>query len=182
MYSDPVVLEYLCMDAVKTKEQQADGLRRLIARHEVLADGMGSFALELKDGGEVVGAILLKQLPKNGESAAWNAWDFENDPIGHPPIAKIEIGWHQRPEFWGKGYVTEAARVMLRYGFEDLGLNEIWCVLNPKNIRSAKVAQRLRMRCLGVTSDYYDQDLDTFCQTKSEWAQCSQENIEPIAN
>lgn len=181
LYSDPVVLEFLCMDGVVTREQMTERLRTLCAQREVLADGMGSFAMERKDGGEVIGAILMKQLPRNGEAAAWSAWDYENDPTGHPPLGKIEIGWHQRPEFWGHGYVTEAAREMMRYGFEDLGLSEIWCVLNAKNVRSANVALRLRMCALGVTSDYYDQDLDTYCQTKNDWARYSMESTGPKA-
>ena len=31
-----------------------------------------------------------------------------------PPDGTIEIGWRLAPEFWGKGYVTEAAEALLR--------------------------------------------------------------------
>lgn len=179
IYSNPEVLEFLCMDGVRTREQMAERLRTLIARREVLADGMGSFALELKDGGEVVGAILLKQLPLNGQAAQWDAWDHIADPLGHPPITKLEVGWHLRREYWGLGYATEAATEILRYGFEDLNLPEIWCVLNEDNLRSANVAQRLGLRSLGITMDYYDRELETFCQTKMEWAQRTRECDEP---
>ena len=38
------------------------------------------------------------------------------------PTEAIEIGWRLAPEYWGKGYVTEAARAWLAFGFETLGL------------------------------------------------------------
>ena len=38
------------------------------------------------------------------------------------PAGSIEIGWRLAPEFWGLGYVTEAAEALLDFGFDTLGL------------------------------------------------------------
>jgi hypothetical protein len=37
----------------------------------------------------------------------------------------VEIGWRLAAEHWGNGYATEAARSVLRVGFQKLGLHEI---------------------------------------------------------
>jgi RimJ/RimL family protein N-acetyltransferase len=47
--------------------------------------------------------------------------------------------------YWGRGYATEAARAALRYGFGNLGLDEIVAVTVPKNWRSRRVMERLGM-------------------------------------
>ncbi len=38
---------------------------------------------------------------------------------------KAEIGFWLLPEFWGKGYMSEAFRKICHFGFEDLGLHRI---------------------------------------------------------
>lgn len=43
------------------------------------------------------------------------------------PDTSSEIGYALSPDYWGRGLMPEVARELLRYGFEDLGLGEIWC-------------------------------------------------------
>jgi RimJ/RimL family protein N-acetyltransferase len=57
-----------------------------------------------------------------------------------------EIGYIFHPDHGGKGYATEAAEVMLRLGFEDLGLHRIIGCIDARNDASARVLQRLGMR------------------------------------
>ena len=64
------------------------------------------------------------------------------------PAGTIEIGWRLAPEFWGKGYVTEAAEAWLAFGFETLGLDEIVSFAVADNRRSTAVMERL-----GMTAD-----------------------------
>ena len=56
-----------------------------------------------------------------------------------------EIGWRFRPEFWGKGYATEAARLALLCAFSKLRLEEVVSFTAEVNVRSARVMQRLGM-------------------------------------
>ncbi|RAZ76957.1 GNAT family N-acetyltransferase [Mesorhizobium atlanticum] len=58
----------------------------------------------------------------------------------------IEIGWRLAPEFWGNGYVTEAAEAWLAFGFETLGVDEIVSFAVADNHRSIAVMKRLGMR------------------------------------
>ena len=50
------------------------------------------------------------------------------------------------PRYWGAGYATEAARALVNFGFQDLGLSRIssWCV--AANAASARVLERLGFR------------------------------------
>ena len=57
-----------------------------------------------------------------------------------------EIGYVFHPGHAGHGYATEAARAMLRLGFDELGLHRIVARLDERNEASAKVARRLGMR------------------------------------
>jgi len=65
------------------------------------------------------------------------------------PAGSTEIGWRLAPEFWGSGYVTEAAEAMLAFGFETLGLAEIVSFAVWNNERSTAVMRRLGMRQSG---------------------------------
>lgn len=58
----------------------------------------------------------------------------------------FELGWRLRPASWGKGYATEGARAAMRYGFEVLGLEQIFAFTVPDNARSRSVMERLGMR------------------------------------
>lgn len=57
-----------------------------------------------------------------------------------------EIGYVFHPGYGGHGYATEAAEVMLRIGFEGLGLHRICGRLDGRNTASARVLERLGMR------------------------------------
>ncbi|GIF49588.1 RimJ/RimL family protein N-acetyltransferase [Asanoa ferruginea] len=57
-----------------------------------------------------------------------------------------EIGYVVNPSFEGNGYATEAARAMLRLGFDDLGLHRIIGRIDERNEPSAKVLRRLGLR------------------------------------
>jgi RimJ/RimL family protein N-acetyltransferase len=57
-----------------------------------------------------------------------------------------EIGFIFDPAHQGNGYATEAARALLRVGFEELGLHRIAGRLDARNAASARVLERLGMR------------------------------------
>jgi RimJ/RimL family protein N-acetyltransferase len=57
-----------------------------------------------------------------------------------------EIGWSLHPDAQGHGYATEAARELLRLGFEDLGLHRIVADADPRNSGSLRIMDRLGMR------------------------------------
>ncbi len=57
--------------------------------------------------------------------------------------AHAELGYWTAPEARGRGYMTEAARAVCRWGFEDLALERIdWMAFVP-NHASRRVAEKL---------------------------------------
>ena len=58
----------------------------------------------------------------------------------------VEIGWRLASAHWGKGFASEAARGVLRVGFELFGLPEIVSFTTVHNLRSRALMARLGMR------------------------------------
>ena len=47
---------------------------------------------------------------------------------------------------WGQGYMTEAARRLLEFGFEAAGLRRIFAECHPDNTGSARVMEKIGLR------------------------------------
>lgn len=122
-------------------EAMRASLERTIA-HDAAAPQFGLWALELRDSGTLIGAVLLRPLPGGG--------------------GEVEIGWHLNPDHWGHGYATEAARGALERAFGECGLAEVLAVVDPGNARSIAVCQRLGMTHLGQTDRYFAVTLELF--------------------
>jgi ribosomal-protein-alanine N-acetyltransferase len=60
--------------------------------------------------------------------------------------AEVEVAYLLAKEYWGQGLATEAALAIADYGFEQLGLSRLICLIDPKNQASQKVAGRIGMR------------------------------------
>ena len=56
-----------------------------------------------------------------------------------------EIGYWLGVPFWNRGYVSEAAREIIRYGFEDVGLRRIFAACFKRNGASARVMEKAGM-------------------------------------
>ncbi|KZE68870.1 acetyltransferase [Fictibacillus phosphorivorans] len=56
-----------------------------------------------------------------------------------------EIGYIIHPDYWGKGYATEAAHLLLKLGFTNLNLHRIFATCDPRNQNSEKVLRKLGM-------------------------------------
>ncbi|MCP4538471.1 MAG: GNAT family N-acetyltransferase [Chloroflexi bacterium] len=56
------------------------------------------------------------------------------------------IGWALGIDYRGQGYGTEAARALMTFGFDSLGLHRIYATTSSQNIGSWRVMERLRMK------------------------------------
>ena len=56
---------------------------------------------------------------------------------------EYELGYWIGKPYWGQGLIPEAAREMLRYAFEELGMNRIWCGYYDGNVKSRRVQEKL---------------------------------------
>ncbi len=82
-------------------------------------------AVELAGTGQVIGDLLVRG--------------------GQVADRQTEIGWVLHPGFRGQGYATEAARDLIKLSFTDLQMHRVWAQLDPRNVASAKVCERLGM-------------------------------------
>lgn len=72
-------------------------------------------------------------------------------PVGFAGLLRSEgeapnLIYAVRPDSWGEGYATEAARAVLRYAFESLGLPVVKADVDEPNVTSVRVLERLGMR------------------------------------
>jgi [ribosomal protein S5]-alanine N-acetyltransferase len=65
-----------------------------------------------------------------------------------------EIGYWMGKPYWGAGYMTEAARRLVRFGFEELNLNRIDGNCYVDNIGSARVLEKCGMTYEGTLREY----------------------------
>lgn len=96
-----------------------------------------------------------------------------------------ELGYEIAPDHWGNGYATEAARAMLGFAFEGLGVHRVaaWCV--AENAGSIRVLQKLGMNQEGhfrETAYYKGRWWDTlvFALLEPEWR--TRLSDDPISN
>ena len=75
-----------------------------------------------------------------------------------------ELGYWLGLTHWGQGYATEAARELIRYGFEDLGLHRIFASHFKHNSASGRILKKLGMRYEGCQREHlrkWDQFVDS---------------------
>lgn len=68
---------------------------------------------------------------------------------------RAEIGYWIGAEYWSNGYMTEAAAVVLRYGFLQRNLKRIFAHHFHTNPASGKVMEKLGMKREGVLRSHY---------------------------
>lgn len=125
MNADPRVMEF--MPALLTAAESDAMVDRIEAHFR--ERGFGLFAVEEKEGGAFLGYVGLS-VP--GFDA--------------PFMPAVEIGWRLAVEYWGRGLASEAAREVLRYGFEVVGLESVVSFTVPANVRSRCVMEKIGMR------------------------------------
>ncbi|SOE17547.1 RimJ/RimL family protein N-acetyltransferase [Hoeflea halophila] len=124
--SDDKVIEFFPM---RRSRAEADAMMDRIAAG-IAKNGFGLAAIEIAESGEVAGFSGL----------------HITDGLPVAEDGAIEIAWRLAPQFWGKGYASEAARRWLDYGFAELGLERIISFAVYNNHRSTAVMRRIGMR------------------------------------
>ena len=124
VYSDPVVMRYWSTPPW-TRIEQA---------HEMIAGDIAGF-----EGGEHLRLALLPAdgtapLPLLGTCSLWNI---------DRSSRRAEVGYLLAATAWGRGYMHEAMTALVRYAFEDQGLNRLEADIDPRNQPSEKSLLRL---------------------------------------
>lgn len=94
---------------------------------------------------------------KNGDFYDWAITVKEGGMIGTVGFTRLdfqnncgEIGYVLNPRYHGRGYATEAASAILRFGFTRLGLNRIEAHYMAENLASRRVMEKLGMHYEGT--------------------------------
>jgi len=88
---------------------------------------------------------------------------------------RAEIGYWLGEEFQGRGLVTSACQALIRYAFDDLGVQRICIRAAPENLRSRAIPERLGFTCegtlrqTGMNGDGTLLDLMVYSLLKDEW-------------
>ena len=69
--------------------------------------------------------------------------------INNPEWREANIGYELDNRYWSRGYATEAAGAILKFGFDQLGMHRIWAWCVADNAGSARVLEKIGMRLEG---------------------------------
>ena len=126
LYADEDVTRFV--GGTKTPEQVDDMLRVRILEYYDAHPGLGMWMTVERATGARIGFHLLNHI--QGESI-------------------IQVGFVLAKPFWRKGYGTEMAAAVLRYGFVDLRLPLIVGITNPPHVASQRVLEKIGLHRRG---------------------------------
>jgi ribosomal-protein-alanine N-acetyltransferase len=131
--SDEQVTRFLPFETHKSKAETEAGLRRYL---ELYATGQVSpWGIELKETGRLIGTI------------GYTGW--------LPSHGRAELFYYLAREVWGQGIAVEAARAAIQFGFDRMGLNRVEATVNPENVGSQRVMEKLGMTREGLLRESY---------------------------
>ncbi|MGH9769213.1 MAG: GNAT family N-acetyltransferase [Blastocatellia bacterium] len=149
LWIDPGVRKYLWDDQVIPRETVVaivEGSVDSFVKH-----GFGFWAICFKGAAKLIGFGGLRHFTEDGSETI-----------------EVELLYGVAPEHWGKGIAPEAARAVLRYGFEESKLANIFAGADPPNTASFRVIEKLGMKfdrktmVNGLEAIYYVMSRDDF--------------------
>jgi len=128
MWTDPDVRRYLWDDEIIARQRAADEVEESIKSFS--RNGFGMWVVMLSGATEVSGFAGFRL-------------------FGTPQRDKKELMYGMAPILWGRGYATEVAEELLRFGFEVLGEERVWARTDPPNVASMRVMEKAGMTYVG---------------------------------
>ena len=124
LYCDPQITRFI-PDAPRSYKEAREELEWHMHGHPKYSD-LGLWATIHKETAKFVGRCGL--LP----------WTIDGQ-------REVEVAYTIARDHWGQGLATEAAQGILEYGFEKLKLSRLICLIDPENIASQRVAEKIGM-------------------------------------
>lgn len=126
--TDKDVAEFVIWDVHKNKQETLDFIN--VALNQFSQKQSITWGLELKSEKKIIGTIAFVNVYLNHECA--------------------EVGYALSKKYWNRGFVTEAIKAVIKYGFDELSLNRIEAHCEEANIGSWKVMEKAGMKYEGV--------------------------------
>jgi ribosomal-protein-alanine N-acetyltransferase len=133
------------------REEDVDAMAQLFANPDFMRFSLGAFIerkqtvafIEKVMGWERAGMPSQFAVVSRGEHAVLGYCGF----FHHPEVpGEVEIGYRLHPDYWNRGFITEAARSVRDHGFADLKLPRVISLIHPENIPSRRVAEKNGMK------------------------------------
>ncbi|MBL7828314.1 MAG: GNAT family N-acetyltransferase [Saprospiraceae bacterium] len=118
--TDPVVMKYLDRPKMESIEKAREFIG-MVGNNFTQNEGI-NWAISIGDDPAMIGNICIWRIDK--------------------PHYRGEIGYAMHPAFHGQGIMQEAMRVVLNYGFNEMGLHSIEANVNPENLASIRLLER----------------------------------------
>lgn len=144
--TDVEVNKYMSWKLHETIEDSKIQLEKIIENYA--RDDYYRWAIVLSDSDELIGSIWA---------------NFIDEP------ACVNIAFLLSKKFWGQGYTTEAFREILKFFFEEIGVNRVEAMYHPDNIGSGNVLKKCGMKYEGR----YRQAFSTNYESFSDMIMCS---------
>jgi [ribosomal protein S5]-alanine N-acetyltransferase len=132
IYADPEVMRYVGHGAHRTVAETARALRGYA--DALAARGYGFVAVIERSTGTLIGDGGLHPLAGRGPD--------------------VELGYTLARAAWGHGYATELGRALVAHAFGPLGLVRVMAQVEPENLASRHVLEKLGMTQRGVRLAY----------------------------
>jgi ribosomal-protein-alanine N-acetyltransferase len=160
MFTDPEVVKY------------ADGLMSKSAIRKEMSNWtkrggngcIGVWCITDRSSGEKYGSVALLPIPIEEDDT-----DFNLVVPGKMPDGDIEIGYFLKRSAWGRGFATEACKLVLQFAFEKTPLHEVVATLEEENIASRNVLEKAGFRHHG-TRKCYGEDGPDYRISRHEWS------------
>jgi len=133
--SNPEVHIYLGNKPVKSIEESREAIANI--RQQYLENGIGRWAVILKETGEFIG---------------WSGLKLEKNVNGHETF--YDLGYRFIQKHWGKGYAFETAKAFVDFGFSEMKLPVINAYADFDNLNSRKVLEKVGMKFI----NYFELD------------------------
>lgn len=138
--SDPEVMRHLTGGRPTPREAiVAEVLPRFLDWHRRF-DGYGFFAAIERASGDFLGWFHFRPGPQ--------------DPPG-----RVELGYRLRRVAWGRGYATEGSVALIRKGFAELGVRQVYARTMAVNTRSRRVMEKAGLRHVRTFHQEWDDPL-----------------------
>ena len=125
MYGDSAVMEHIGNGRSVSREETARTLVEMIEDHDDARPGL--LACEERATGRLVGR------------GGFKLWTVDG-------IDEMEIGWMVTREDQGRGIATEMGLALRNYAFDTLARDHVISVIQPANVSSIRVAEKVGER------------------------------------
>ncbi len=127
VWNDPEFIRHVADRGIKSEEAARDAIRDGAAK--LFEDyGYGPYCMQIRESGEMIGICGL----------------FKRENLEYP-----DLGFAVLPDFRARGYLFEAARAVIEYARDSLGVTTLTAITSPNNTPSRNAIEKLGMTLKG---------------------------------